>query len=405
MSGISRRDFLAAGAAAAVHAAAPPSPPALPRKIKGVIWLWMGGGMSQIDTWDPKPGHKNGGEFKAIDTAVPGLQLSQYLPVCASQMKHVALIRSMSTHEGSHARGTYLMHTGRPVSLPYEVPSIGTILAFELGAKGLPLPCHIAIDPPPIPRASPFGPEFLPVRLNNADDPIPNVREAYGSPREAARRALLRDEDREWLMGRQQEETDRLRVSALESDLLANSPLLDAFDWRAEPRELRAAYGDRFGINCLLARRLVQAGCAFVEIGMGGWDMRGDTFWSLKRMLPALDAGLGTLIWDLAERDLLKDVLVVCASEFGRTPLINAGKGRDHHADGFSVVLAGGFLKRGRVYGDTGPDGASCRQPVSAADLAATILQACGVDRTKSYDAGGRILRYVEGGTPIAELF
>jgi hypothetical protein len=405
MSGINRREFLAVSAAVSLGCALPPAPQDPPRKIKGVIWLWMGGGMSQIDTWDPKPGHQNGGEFKAIDTAVHGVQLSQHLRVCASQMNHVSLIRSMSTHEGGHAHGTHLMHTGRRLEAGYEIPSIGTILAFELGRKDFPLPRHIAIDPPRIPQASPFGDDFRPFRLNSATDPIPNVRRGLESQREFERTKLLHQQDLDWETGRRQEEILRRAAASTACEDLMNTPLLKVFNYLEEPEDLRAEYGDRFGINCLVARRLLQAGCPFVEIGMGGWDIHGDVFGNLKRMLPTLDAGLGTLIKDLAAKDLMKDVLVVCATEFGRSPLINAGKGRDTHADGFSVVLAGGGLKGGRVHGDTGHDGQACAEPVSAPDLFATIYKACGVDWTKTYDAGGRTFRYVDGGAPIADLF
>jgi hypothetical protein len=405
MSGIRRREFLAAGAAATLGCVFPPALQDPPRKIKGVIWLWMGGGMSQIDTWDPKPGHKNGGDFKAIDTTVRDIQLSEHMHVCASQMQHLALIRSMATHEGSHEHGTYLMHTGRRLQGGYDIPSIGTVLAFELGRKQFPLPPHIAIDPPLIPQASPFGDEYLPFRLNNADNPIPNVRPTVDAATDRERALLLKSQNQEWGSDRRQEEVSRVEASRLKAEEMTATPLLEAFNYKAEPAALRAEYGDRFGINCLLARRLVEAGCAFVEIGLGGWDMRADNFGNLKRMLPTCDAGLGTLIKDLAGKNLIRDVLVVCATEFGRTPSINAGKGRDHHADGFTIVLAGGGLKGGRVHGNTGPDGQACADPVSPSDLFATIYKACGVDWTKTYDAGGRSFRYVQGGAPLADLF
>jgi hypothetical protein len=405
MSGIDRRAFLCAGAAATLGCALPPVLPDPPRKIKGVIWLWMGGGMTQIDTWDPKPGHRNGGEFKAIDSSIPGIQISEMLPVCASQMKHLNLLRTICTNEGDFRRATFLMHTGRREDGGYRIPSIGTILSFELGRPDHPLPPQFALDPPLIPQGSPFGDEYLPVRLNNADNPISNVHRGVDSVRHADRTRLLHQQDRDWEQSRLQEEVARTKANSSKSEELMDSPLLNAFDYHAEPASLRDDYGDRFGINCLIARRLIQAGCAFVEIGMGGWDIHADVFGNLRRMLPTFDHGIGTLVRDLAEKNLLRDVLVVVATEFGRTPSINAGKGRDHHADGFSVVLAGGNLKGGRVYGGTGPDGATPTPRISVPDLFSTIYRACGVEATKTYEAGGRRFRYTDGGTPIAHLF
>jgi hypothetical protein len=297
------------------------------------------------------------------------------------------------------------MHTGHPGNGGYEFPSIGTILAHELGDPESPMPKHIAIDPPRIPQGSPFGPEFLPLRLGRFTDPIPNVRKGLETGRVKDRTDLLGAQDKDWTASRLQDEVARVAAAASESEALMNSSDLIAFNFMEESDGLRRAYGDRFGINLLLARRLIQHGCAFVEVGLGGWAIHSDSPGNMKRLLPTLDAGLGTLVKDLARLNLLQDVLVILATEFGRTPSINAGMGRDHHADGFSVVLAGGGLKGGRVHGDTGLDGLTPNLPVSVQDLHATIYQACGVDATKTYDAGGRRFRYVDGGSPIAGLF
>jgi hypothetical protein len=405
MSGMRRREFLGASTAALLGGALPVFAQTPPRRIKGVIWLWMGGGMSQIDTWDPKPGTKYAGGLKAIDTALPGVQVCELLPKCASEMKRLTLLRTICSHEGSFERGSFLLHTGRPQDGGYGFPSIGTILAHELGDPASPLPKHIAIDPPLTPRGSPFGPDCLPFTVSRREDPIPNVRRQIDQKRDRDRTALLRAQDKDWATARLQEEVAKIGEAGAASDELMNTPHLTAFDVMQEPVGLRAAYGDRFGTNLLLARRLIQHGCAFVEVGMGGWAIHSDMPGNMKRMLPTLDSGLSTLVRDLADQKLLQDVLVVLATEFGRTPAINSGKGRDHHTDGFSVVLAGGGLKGGQVYGDTGPDGATPTPRVSVPDLHATIYGACGVDARKTYDAGGRTFHYVDGGTPIAELF
>jgi hypothetical protein len=378
---------------------------------KSIIMLWMGGGPTQLDTWDAKPGTKNGGETKAIDTGT-GAKFNDLLPICASQAKHMSVIRSMMTNEGAHERGTSLMHLGIQAVQAVPIAPLGTIVSYEKGDKKFPLPHFIAIDPPLIPQSAVFGDDYLPFRLNNADNPIPNLRRNVGADRDKARAALLLDQNKDWDGKRQQAEVRKVENGYVKSEDVMNTPLLKAFNYNEEPAELRKAYGDRFGINCLLARRLVQNGVSFVEIGMGGWDTHNDNFNAMKRMLPTLDKGMGTLIKDLAEKDMLKDTLVFWAGEFGRTPMVNGGNGRDHHANGFSVVLAGGRLAGGRVYGDTGSDGGGCSKPVQMHNLYATILAACGIDPNRKYEAEGRMVKYASNngnaqtsGIPIKELF
>src|SRR6185295_5916929 len=244
--------------------------------------------------------------------------------------------RSMNTHEGSHERGTSLMHIGIQPVQGLEIPPTGTVVSYEKGKKDFPLPHFIAIDPPLIPQSTTFGDDYMPFRLNNADNPIPNIRRNVDAGRDKSRAALLLDQNKDWDGKRQQKEVAKVEAAYVKSEDVMNTELLKAFNYGSEPAELRQQYGDRFGVNCMLARRLVQAGVSFVEIGMGG------------------------LIKDLAEKDMLKETLVIWCGEFGRTPSINAGKGRDHHADGFSVAMAGGGFAGGRVYGNTGPNGDQC---------------------------------------------
>src|SRR5436190_1347765 len=327
--GFSRRSFLRFGLGAAAGAVVPhkllaqqtEAKQASGRTAKAVIMLWMGGGPTQIDTWDPKPGSKNGGEFKPIDTTGgANMKFSEHMKVCASQGKHMSIVRSMNTHEGSHERGTSLMHIGINPVQGLEIPPTGTVVSFEKGKAEFPLPHFIAIDPPLIPQATTFGDDYMPFRLNNAENPIPNIRSPLGpgNSRDKERAALLLDQNKEWDAKRIQKEVTKVEKAYVKSEDVMNTPLLKAFNYHEEPAELRSAYGDRFGINCLLARRLVQAGCSFVEIGMGGWDMHADVFGNCKRMLPTLGAGMGTLIRDLAEHDMLKETLVLWCGEFGR---------------------------------------------------------------------------------------
>lgn len=399
--GWTRRNFLrfslGAGAAASLPQgvramqADPKRAPA--RTAKAVILLWMAGGPSQIETWDPKPGCRNGGEFKTIDTTGgPMMKFSELLRICATQARHLNVIRSMYTHEESHDPGASLMHLGLAPLKGHPISPMGTVISYEKGGKDFLLPHSIAIDPPLVPQTSAFGEEYLPFRLN-----APESRLDLG--------AFLQGQVAEWAKKRWAKDLQK-------AEEVMNSPLLRAFDCQEEPDDLRRQYGGRFGQNCLLARRLVQAGCSFVEVGLGDWDMHADVSGNCRRLVPVLDAGMGTLIRDLAEKDMLKETLVIWAGEFGRTPAINAGKGRDHYADGFSVVLAGGGLAGGRVCGDTGPYGDQCQRPVFLHNLFATVYQACGIDPNRTYETQGKRLKYAprgydlsRSGSPLKELF
>jgi hypothetical protein len=377
------------------------------RTAKHVIMLWMGGGPTQYETWDPKTG-KNGGEFKPIDTTAPGMRFSENMKVCASQGKNISVIRSMATMEGAHERGTALMHLGQMAIQGLQIPVLGTIISYEKGDKKFPLPHFVAMDPPGVPnfQDSPFGDDYRPFRLADHNNPIPNIRRGVDANRDKDRASILLEQNKEFGEKRKQEVLKTVESAYQKSEDIMNTPLLKAFNYNEEPGELRSQYGDRFGISCLLARRLVEAGCSFVEIGLGGWDMHNDVFGSCKRMLPTLDKGLGTLIKDLAQKDLLKETLVMWLGEFGRTPDINGGNGRDHWANGWSSMLAGGGIQGGRVHGDTGPSGSGCAKPVSAYDYFATIYRACGIDPNKKYDTEGRKIKYLaKDGKVVADLF
>ena len=372
---------------------------------KSVIMFWMGGGPTQYETFDPKPGTKNGGTLKAVDTTIPGVKFGELMPETAKAAKHMSIIRSMATGEGAHERGTSLMHIGMNPIQGLDIPSTGTVVSYEKGKKDFPLPHFIAIDPPLIPQSAVFGDDYLPFRLNNAENPIPNIRRNVDGNRDKERASLLLEQNKEWATKRQQPEVRKVESGYVKSEDVMNTPLLKAFNYSEEPGELRQRYGGRLGINALLARRLVQAGTSFVEIGFGGWDMHSDVAGSCKNRVPELDKAMGTLIQDLAEKDMLKDTLVLWMGEFGRTPDINGGQGRDHWANGFTVAMAGGGLGAGRVHGDTGPNGAACNKPVNIRDLFATIYRACGIDYEKKYDTEGRKIKYATNAKPVATFF
>jgi len=415
--GFNRRHFLrfSLGAGAGLAAASLPHSVLAQQTVAGqrsgktakaVIMLWMGGGPTQYETFDPKPGTKNAGPFKAIDTTAPGMKFSEIMPICASQGKNMSVIRSMATHEGAHERGTSLMHIGTQPIQGLDIPSTGTVISYEKGDKKFPLPHFIAMDPPLIPQSAVFGEDYLPFRLNTGGgNPIPNTQRAVAKDRDNERAKLLLEQNKEWDSKRQQKEVAKVEAAYVKSEDVMNTPLLNAFNIGSDSK--RGEYQGRFAQNCLMARRLVEAGCSFVEIGLGGWDMHSDVAGGMKRNGPELDKGMGTLIKDLAEKDLLKETMVLWAGEFGRTPDVNGGNGRDHWANGFSVVMAGGGIQGGRVHGDTGPNGAGCSKPVSIHDFFATLYRACGINWQKNYDTEGRKIKYVASSNakPVATLF
>jgi hypothetical protein len=401
MERIGRRVFLKTGLAIPALVRPLASLQEVPRRAKGVIWLWMGGGMSPWESWDPKP-HS---PFKAIDTSVPGIQVSEQLPTCALQMKHLSILRTVSHRQVHVDHATHLLHTG-VASGSKEVPTIGTIVSRELAAPGFPLPSHMVIDPPSLPPSTVFGEDHAPFRLNSRLNPIPNLRRNVAAERDRQRAALVLEQNAEWAALRQQQPVKQQETGFAVSEKIMNTPLLRTFNWEEEPEGLRKEYGGAFGENCLLARRLIQAGCAFVEIGLGGLSLKCDFATALKTCLAELDRGLGTLVKDLAEKGLLGQVVVVCATEYGRSPESDGFMWRDVWPRGFSVVLAGGTLAGGRVHGSTGADGRSCDPPVSVPDLLATVYRACGIDPEKEYPLEeGRTWKAAQGGKPVAELF
>lgn len=401
---MNRRRFLALGAGGALAAswdgaAMAQQPP--PRRVKSVILLWMGGGQSQIETWDPKPGSPNAAGVKAIDTKAPGIRISDRLPRTAAVMDRVSIVRSVSTEETQPALAEYLMHCGIYPNCADSDVSLGTILAYELWGRLSGAPPYVTFNPPRIPVSDVFGSAFLPVEPD-----VPGTfRVTDGA---ALRRALLRSQEEEWTASHVQKSVSGLSATRAEAERRSDSGWMQALDVTHEPEQLRASYGPGFGLACLRARRLLRAGVAVVEIGLAGWDQ--------PQRVPGLcaefDAGFGTLIRDLADKDLLRDTVVLCWGPHGRSPKPGEGGKRPPWASGFSVAVAGGSLAGGRVVGETGNDGDACDHPVPAHDLFATIYAACGIDGNKTYSNEGRRIKYVSkngsastSGAPLKALF
>jgi uncharacterized protein (DUF1501 family) len=396
-----------------------------PKRRRACILLWMNGGPSHMDTFDLKPGHANGGPFKAIDTSVAGMQISEHLPKLAKLGQHLAILRSMSTKEADHGRATYTMRTGHAPGGPIQYPALGALVAKELEPPDAELPSFASIGASRFLSPGAYGPGFLGPRYaplivgENAPTGGQQIDQALkvqaldlpagvSGPRAAARVQLLEEMEEDFLAERSGVPSLSHRTAYQRAVTMIRSPAVKAFNLEEESKELRDRYGrNLFGQGCLLARRLVEHGVPFVEVNLGGWDTHQNNFTAVQRLSETLDTGWSTLLQDLKDHGLLESTLVVWMGEFGRTPKINAQNGRDHWANSWSTVLAGGGIRGGQVIGKTSADGMSVEErPVSVRDFLATICLALGIDITKQNQSNvGRPIRIVEpGAQPIQEV-
>ncbi len=393
---------------------------------RSCILLWMSGGPSQIDTFDLKPGHANGGTFQEIETAVPGMKFSQHLPRLSKLSKHLAVIRSMSTKEGDHTRATSLAHCGYLPQGPVQYPTFGSLIAHELGRDETELPNFVSIAPNRGISPASYDPGFLgaeqaPLMVGNgqaiAGDDGENLKVQDLEPASENSSGTL-DSRLQQLRAMNGRFFDKYSgppalsyAAAYEHAVrLMRSEAASAFSLDQEPAAVREAYGkNRFGQGCLLARRLVERGVPFVEVTLGGidqqilgWDTHAENFDKVRQLSQVLDAGWGTLVEELQQRGLLDDTLIVWMGEFGRTPTINPQGGRDHYPQVWSSVLAGGGIRGGQVIGRTSADGMSVEdRPVTIPDLLATICHGLGIDPMKSNVSNvGRPIRIVD---PVAQ--
>ena len=395
-------------------------------KGKACILLWMGGGPSQTDTFDLKPGHANGGPFKETQTAVGGIRISEHLPGVARQMKDLAIIRSLKTKEGEHGLATQMMLTGyQPRQDAVRYPSLGSLLSKELGREDSDLPNFVSLSPMRMVDAGFLGPNYSPLTVSGESND-PNARanltlEDLAPPRgrgEAAMKTqfdILRFMQQDFAAQHEGDAVKAHRASYAKAMRMVETQARKAFQLEEEKPELRDAYGrSRFGQGCLLARRLVERGVAFVEVSLAnsptspaGWDTHADNFTQVRGLSEVLDPAWSTLMNDLRERGMLESTMVVWMGEFGRTPKINPSTGRDHFPDAWSVVLGGAGIKGGQVIGKTNAGGEEVTdRPVTVADLYATILAGLSIDpKTENISPEGRPIAIVEkGGQPIAEL-
>jgi hypothetical protein len=380
--------------------------PRRPAQADAVILLWMGGGMSHLDTFDPKPGTATGGEFAAIRTAVDGINVSEILPTVASQLQHATILRSLTGDSADHGSATHHLLTSYPQVRELVHPSLGSIVADQVERLG-DLPAFVAVGGE-APSPGYLGQTAEAYFIGEPGTPDPTIALPEGITQVRSQRRL---EILEGLNGRFSSPADSL-VDAVSGSYAAalklmQSPALAAFDITSEPASVREAYGDtRFGRGCLLARRLVEQGVRFVQVNLGGFDTHVDNFPTMRSLGAVIDPAIGTLLGDLATRGLLDRTLVLVLSEFGRTPVINASAGRDHYPDVFSGLVAGGGIKRGFVLGGTDPEGRrAAERPVRIADLHATVVAQLGIDPDRRVDTPlGRQMKLVNDGTIVDEL-
>jgi uncharacterized protein (DUF1501 family) len=396
-----------------------------PQRKRACILLWMTGGPSTIDLWDLKPGHANGGPFRAISTSIPGLYIGEHLPKLARQMDRVAVVRSMSTKEGDHGRATYLMRTGYLPQGAVQYPTLGALAAREQADARADLPPHVRLAPPNrndargLGDGSGFlGPQYAPLVVGDASPQasvedalrVPNLERQEGVSAEefSSRVGLLEQMDQEFAAARPGAVVETHRASHDHALRLMRPAAARVFDLAGESARTRDAFGrTQFGQGCLLARRLVEAGVPFVEVGLEGWDTHNQNFERVARLAQVLDTGWSALLGDLGERGLLDSTFLVWLGEFGRTPVINPGAGRDHFPHAWSAVLAGGGIKGGQAVGRTSKDGLAVEgRPTSAPDLMATVFRALGIDPRKQNPSNvGRPIRLADASArPLEEV-
>lgn len=427
---MNRRNFLksagllAAGASTlrATSLLANPTTVNMPKgKAEHCIFIWLGGGMAQIDTFDPKKrGNPKaspkvaGSDYNSVDTCVPGVKFTEHLHKTAALADRLTVVRSVNHHViDEHAFATNLVHTGRLISGSVTYPSIGSIVAHERGAASPEVPAYMLIGYPNVSR----GPGFLGAKsgfvylVDTESGPAGFSRPEDVDPARAARRQDLLEP----LMNRVPEDSvvNQYKLAQEEALRLAGPSFMHHFRLKDEPAELRNSYGGEFGQRCLLARRLVQAGVRFIEVSHNlnfingtGWDTHNEGQLNQHVLIKELDTALSALISDLEKKQMLDKTLIVIGTEFGRPAAFDGRGGRGHQGTAFSLVLAGGGLKHQGVYGVTDDE---CKNvvdsPVSIPDFHATVHAAMGINPSKELFDGSRPVPITDGGVPIKKLF
>ena len=378
---------------------------------KNVIYLYMDGGMSHVDTWDPKSGEVMG-PTKTIKTSADGVQLGEYLPRAAKQMHHGTVIRSLTSTQGAHEQGNYMMHTSYQMRGTVAHPSMGAWLAHFRGAGNPTLPSSVYVgNASRHPGAGFFPPELAPLFVNNPEKGLSDIELQKGLTKDLqqSRMQLAGELDADFVrtFGKQRNVAAHAGAYDGAYRMMASKDLV-AFDLAQEKAGLRDAYGrDPFGQGCLLARRLVERGVRFVEVSLHGWDTHANNFTATPDLCEKLDNGLATLVEDLHTRGMLKDTLVVVATEFGRSPKINGALGRDHYPKAFSGALFGGGVKGGAVVGATDKTGEEVDgDEIKIPDFNASIAYALGLPVDEVVMSPSlRPFKIADKGKPVTSIF
>ena len=380
----------------------------LKKNGKSAILLWMGGGPSTMDIWDLKPGAPTGGPFRPIATS-GDQQISEHMPLMAKQMHNMSIIRSMSTREADHGRGRYYMHTGYVPNPNIEHPSYGAVLSHQLSHQRpeLEIPPFVTVG------GGSVGPGFLGMAWApfsvNSNGQVRNVQMGLEDQRLYQRMYALDLIESGFINQRRgSAASDHQKILKKTLNLMTSSQM-DAFKVAGEPEDVKERYGNtNFGRGCLMARRLVEQGVPFIEVGLGGWDNHQNIHATLRdTKLPELDQAMSALVEDLEQREWLQDTAIIWMGEFSRTPRINGNAGRDHWARSWSVVVGGGGLNGGLAIGETNSDGTRVEtEPYTSQDVMASVCKGLGISLQTTFTSqNGRPMKIANSGKIIKELF
>ncbi len=375
------------------------------KRAKSAILLWMGGGPSTMDIWDLKPESPTGGPFKPISTT-GDLQICEHMPMMAKQMHNMSVIRSMSTREADHMRGRYYMHTGYVPSQSMEHPSYGAVISKQLENEDIKIPQFVSVNGSSL-GAGFLGAQYAPFVVNS-DGRIRNLDIKIDE--RFYQRMYTLDIIETGFINSNRGSLPKEHQKVLRKTLdVLTSDQMDALKVAKEPASVLERYGDNsFGKGCLMARRLVEVGVPFIEVGFGGWDNHQNIFPTLRdSKLPILDRGMSALIEDLEQRGLLEDTAIIWMGEFSRTPRINQNAGRDHWARSWSVAVGGAGMNGGIAIGETNKDGTRVEtEPYSSQDIMASVCKALDISLQTTYTSNnGRPMKIANSGRTISKLF
>lgn len=383
----------------------------LKKASKQVLLVWLHGGVSQLETWDPKPGTNTGGPFAAIPTSVPGIHICELLPYTAQQMHRLALVRGINTAEDDHGKGAYIMHTGRRQEPALDYPHLGSVCAKLLSPADQDLPGYIHIQPKGTSGfnkkdAAFLGPKYASVTLADGRPPANLLRpEAVTDEADRQRLEFRERQNQRFLESRRTAETEAYTESyAQAAQLMARRGV---FDTSKESKKDVERYGTHdFGRHCLLARRLLENGVTFVKVTHTNYDTHHENFDFHIEQLGDFDRSFASLLEDLAQRGLLESTLVIVMSEFGRTPTINRNYGRDHWSKAWSIALAGSGIKGGVVVGKTNDNGTAVTdREVNGGHLFQTYFTALGLNPDRNHYVDQRPIPMTDPkATPIKEV-